>query len=328
MSGLRRDSLGRLNRRSFLGASAAGSLALSSAASFAAADRSPVLRVAHLTDIHIQPELQAPQGLIACLHHLQSLPRKPDLILSGGDHVMDCYRQKRDRTKTQWDLWANTLKQECSIPVRSCIGNHDIWGWDKAKSDTTGSEPEFGKRWASDVLSLNRPFYSFDQGGWHFVALDSVRPGSREQLFAAFLDEEQFAWLEQDLSALPADRPVLIWSHIPLVSALPPMMNAGQSPLEDMSIECGHIHSDGARVLALLTRFPNLKVCISGHLHRIDRVLVKGVNFHCSGAVSGKWWRGANDGFSEGYSIIDLFADGAYEWQYVNYGWKADPSPA
>ncbi len=37
---------------------------------------------------------------------------KPNLILSGGDHVMDAVRQKRDRTQVQWDLWKNVLKAE------------------------------------------------------------------------------------------------------------------------------------------------------------------------------------------------------------------------
>ncbi len=96
-----------------------------------------------------------------------------------------------------------------------------------------------------------------------------------------------------------------------------------QSPLADLSIECGHIHSDGARILKLLPQFANVKVCISGHLHRIDHVEIKGIHFHCAGAVCGRWWRGANDGFPEGYSLIDLNSDGTYAWQYVPYGWNA-----
>lgn len=315
------------SRRGFLqtaGAVAAGSLVLPRSA--IAAARRRVLRIAHLTDIHIQPELRAPDGFRACLNHMEALPDKPQLILTGGDHVMDCYRQPRERTRAQWDLFASVLKQESSIPVKSCIGNHDIWGWNKTKSETTGNEPEFGKNWASQVLAIPHPYYSFDQAGWHFIALDSVRPGARDEVFAAFLDEEQFAWLEKDLASVPPTTPVLIWSHIPIVSALPPTMNAGQSPLADMSIECGHIHSDGARILELLTKHPNVKACLSGHLHRIDHVEVKGVHFHCNGAVCGKWWRGGNDGFPEGYTVVDLYDDGSYQLSYVTYGWEVIPA--
>jgi 3',5'-cyclic-AMP phosphodiesterase len=55
--------------------------------SFAATENSSakrVLRIAHLTDVHVQPEKRAGEGLAACLNHVQQLPDKPDLILTGG----------------------------------------------------------------------------------------------------------------------------------------------------------------------------------------------------------------------------------------------------
>ncbi len=131
------------SRRTFL-ASGIGLAATSLTAGLngiAAAERKRVLRVAHLTDVHVQPELRAPEGMAACLRHVQTSADKPDLILSGGDHVMDCVRQTRDRTQVQWDLWKRISSAENSIPIRSCIGNHDIWGWNKSKSGATGSEP-------------------------------------------------------------------------------------------------------------------------------------------------------------------------------------------
>src|SRR5215211_3857967 len=41
---------------------------------------SGTIRVAHLTDFHVQPELDAPRGMAKCLHHAQG--RKPDLIMN------------------------------------------------------------------------------------------------------------------------------------------------------------------------------------------------------------------------------------------------------
>src|SRR5215210_4903766 len=90
------------------------------------------IRVAHLTDFHIQPELQAARGVAQCLHHAQSLPRKPDLILNTGDCVFETLHADRARTRTQWSLWQSVLKNECSLPIEHCIGNHDIWGWSKS----------------------------------------------------------------------------------------------------------------------------------------------------------------------------------------------------
>ena len=35
------------------------------------------------------------------------------------------------------------------------------------------------------------------------------------------------------------------------------------------------------------------------------------------------WWRGALDGFPEGYAIVDLYDDGSHTCNYVAYGWLA-----
>ncbi|MEW6252818.1 MAG: metallophosphoesterase [Planctomycetota bacterium] len=101
----------------------------------------PALRVAHLTDMHVQPERRAGEGLTACLRHLASQPDKPDLILTGGDLVMDAFEAGFDRTKLQWELFTRILKDECGTPVEHCLGNHDIWGWNRKKSGATGDEP-------------------------------------------------------------------------------------------------------------------------------------------------------------------------------------------
>ena len=59
----------------------------------------------------------------------------------------------------------------------------------------------------------------------------------------------------------------------------------------------------------------------------VDHVTIKGVNFHCNGAVCGSWWKGPNGGVAEGYALLDLYDDGSNTCEYVGYGWKADPPP-
>src|ERR1700712_1605293 len=73
------------------------------------ASRKRVLRLAHLTDVHVQPELGAAQGLAQCLRHIHNQADKVDLILNTGDAVMDCFSENAARTRLVWDLWNDVL---------------------------------------------------------------------------------------------------------------------------------------------------------------------------------------------------------------------------
>ncbi|MCS7301017.1 MAG: metallophosphoesterase [Fimbriimonadales bacterium] len=144
----------KLSRRDFL--KGLGSVALGGAlATRASAAPNPrrkrVLRVAHLTDIHLQPEGIAVEGTIACLKALHKAKNRPDLILTSGDSVMDVFAQNAERARTLKALWRKVWGENCKIPSRHCIGNHDVWGWNKARSGCTGNEPDYGKKWAMDL---------------------------------------------------------------------------------------------------------------------------------------------------------------------------------
>lgn len=89
---------------------------------------------------------------------------------------MDAFAEGFDRTKLQWELFTGALRRECSLEVRHCIGNHDIWGWNKAKSKTTGDEKGWGKSWATETLGLDRPYYSFERGGLAIRGLGQRSP--------------------------------------------------------------------------------------------------------------------------------------------------------
>lgn len=325
----------RSTRRDFLAATgatlagfaAAGRIASASAQSNAsgsaatsAATRKRALRIAHLTDVHVQPELKADQGLIACLKHVQSQPDKPDLILNGGDAIMDSFGHDQARTKLLWGIWKGALKSDCGVPVQSCIGNHDIWGWNKREAKTTGAEPQYGKQWAMDELGLSRPYHSFDRAGWHFIALDGVQPFG-EDGYIGRIDDEQFAWLQSDLKSVAAGTPILLWTHIPIFS-IAAFVNDTHDK-EDWRVSGGVMHIDAIRMQQLFLKFPNVKLCLSGHLHLVDRVDYTGVTYFCDGAVSGAWWKGDHHECKNGYAMLNLYDDGSFEREYVTYGWQA-----
>jgi len=303
------------------GSGSRSKVAATTAASSAARKR--VLRVAHLTDTHVQRELKGDQGLTACLRHVQSLKDKPDLILTGGDNIFDAYDQGEGRAGELFSLWQRLCRDECSIPMEHCIGNHDIWGWNRSKSKTSGTEANYGKKWAMDVFGLPSPYRSFDRDGWHFIVLDSVQhdPENADGYIAG-LDDPQFEWLKQDLARVPAGTPTLVLSHIPIISATALFESREPKSLK-RSIPAGWMFTDAMRVKTLFARHPTVKLCISGHMHLVDRVDLSGVTYLCNGAVSGAWWKGKHQDCVEGYALLDLFDDGKAEWAYMPYGWKA-----
>jgi 3',5'-cyclic AMP phosphodiesterase CpdA len=311
-----------LNRRSFLSA-LASTLAGSMTVRSANPTRSPkrVLRLAHLTDVHIQPERRAAQGFAQCLTHVQSQPDRPDLILFGGDCIMDSFGQGKDRTRTQWDLWQRVLKSECSLPFHSCIGNHDVWGWGKS-SGVSPTETAYGKAWAIDELRLPKRYYAFTRAGWKFIVLDSTHPSENRHGYVGRIDDEQFDWLQTELDKIPREQPVLVLSHIPILAACV-FLDGNNEKSGDWVVPGSWMHLDTRRLTALFHKSGRVKACLSGHSHMVDEVSYLGTTYYCNGAVCGNWWNGKYHQFAEGYALIDLYDDGSTSREFVVYGWNA-----
>ena len=328
-----------ISRRDFLLAGSAGTcLVAGTMPSSTAADlsRSRRLRIAHLTDIHLQPELQAARGLEACFAHVQARQAAanggiagaggdsgpPDLIITGGDTIMDAFEVDMARTKLQWELWRKVKADHCGIEMHSVVGNHDVWGWARAKAGTTGTEPLYGKRWVCDEFGRDLPYTSFDRGGWHIVLIDSIFPN--EQGYIGRLDDAQWDWLERDLAAIDPATPVIIFSHMPILSATPLAVAGPSAPgTTGIQVPGSRIHVDGDRFQTLFARRRNIKACASGHMHLIEQLDYQGVRYLCNGAVSAGWWKGRNRDTDFGYAVVDLFDDGTVERRYVPYGWTA-----
>lgn len=318
-------------RRGFLrnSALAVGGLSLSGAAAALASEASAPaenehqasrsFRLALLTDVHLQPERGAEAGFVQALRHVQSLNDKPELILNGGDAIMDALAVNDKRTTEQWTLWNKVLRDECSLPVLHCIGNHDIWGWNKKASGTTGREPGWGKQSAVDQLGLKGRYYSVDRGGWRFLVLDSSFPDEKNT-YIAQIDDEQFAWLEQQLQQTPRDTHVAVVSHIPILSVS--HVEFSEIFIDEPRRRLGATHADAKRLVRLFRKHPQVKLALSGHLHLTERIEYAGVTYLSGGAVSGNWWRGPHYGTAEGYLIVDLFDDGHARQQYMPYDWQ------
>ncbi|GAB4461641.1 MAG: hypothetical protein OHK0029_27230 [Armatimonadaceae bacterium] len=297
-------------------AGAALAATVPTAKSSAHPQRQRALRLAHLTDIHVQPQGKAPGGMAACLEHVHSLKDRPDLILNGGDSIMDALARDYSTVKAQWDVWEKTLTANCSLPVMHCIGNHDVWGLDREKSKTSGSEDQYGKKWAQEVFQLTERYYSFDRAGWHFIVLDSTMP--RDSGYTARLDDPQREWLAADLQKTPRTTPILVLSHIPILCGCA-FLDGENEKTGNWVVPGAWMHTDARKIKDLFFQHPNVKLAISGHIHLRDRLDYNGVTYLCNGAVSGAWWGGNYQETEPGYAVIDLFTDGTFAHQYVPY---------
>jgi 3',5'-cyclic AMP phosphodiesterase CpdA len=284
-----------------------------------AADPGPkrgVLRIAHLTDVHVEPGDRAARGLAACLRHVQALADPPDVIFNGGDAIQDGFAASRASTRAQWDVWRKVLRDECGFPMEHCLGNHDLWGGDRKKGSAPAADPLQGKQWALDVYGLSERFRSFDRAGWHFIVLDSTF--AHGEGYEARLDDTQFEWLAADLGKVSAGTPVLVLSHIPILCACG-FFDGTNERNGSWVVPGSWMHLDARRLKDLFHRHPNVRLCLSGHIHLRDRVDYNGVTYLCNGAVCGAWWRGAYQECRPGYGLIDLYDDGTFDHQYLTY---------
>jgi 3',5'-cyclic AMP phosphodiesterase CpdA len=314
-----------LRRREFLAAAGAVSLVPSAAARAdgAGTGRVPALRFAHLTDLHCCADRRAPEGIAATFRHLRELDasRPVELVVTGGDLIMDSFETSREEALAQWNLLDGLLREHCRPPLEHCLGNHDLWGWCRAKCASDGSEPDLGAGLACARLGLARPWRSFDRGGWHFVILQSVAPDPDDPCgYLGRLDAAQMAWLEADLAAGTA--PTVVVSHIPILTVTPWTRGKGYDQGRTGQISGGLVHLDAQPLHRLFRRSGRVKLALSGHMHLIDRCVADGITYCCDGAVCGGWWKPDDAHCEPTYAVVDLFADGSFEHRMVASGWR------
>ena len=278
--------------------------------------KSKKLRFAVLTDIHVKQGIGAEAGMARAFHHAQSLKPKVDFIINGGDSIMDSLEADKQTTKMQWDLFHSLLKQENSLPVYHCIGNHDVWGW-FVKNDSLEADKLYGKQWAVEVQQLPGRYYSFTKDKWHFMVLDSTQLNP-EGGYIAYIDPQQLDWVKQELEK-NKDKFICIVSHIPLLSICAGLFFNKTETNGDLKILRNLMHTDFIELKKLFLQYPNIKACLSGHIHLQDEVNYLGIKYYCNGAVSGNWWKGAFYDFAPAYAVFELYDDGTSLRKMVEY---------
>ena len=99
----------------------------SSVSTLAERGSNPVLRAAHITDVHVTDTIEAPHGVEAMFAHMFGGTWAPDLVLNTGDSVMGVDGAVSGaRAKSQIDT-CRQVTAHCKAPIFSCLGNHDVW---------------------------------------------------------------------------------------------------------------------------------------------------------------------------------------------------------
>lgn len=304
-----------LDRRRFLSLAAAG-VAVSSLPSFAmvpaAAEDFSFLFV---TDTHIQPELHATEGCQMAFKKARTM--HADFTIQGGDHIFDGLAVPMSRSIELFKIY-NETEQQLGLKVYHTMGNHDVLGlYPKSGYDLT--DPMYGKTYFEEKVGPR--YQSFDHKGVHFIILDSIG-FTPERTYFGFLDEIQLAWLRTDLAKVSPATPVILISHIPLITAYAQYSAPPAMPYKYNSLSVSNTYE----ILPLLAKH-NVIGVLQGHTHVNEKVEFNGITYITGGAVSGNWWKGIHEGTPEGFTVCTV-KDGKLTTRYETYGFHADPISA
>jgi 3',5'-cyclic-AMP phosphodiesterase len=205
------------------------------------------LRFVQISDSHIGFDKPANTDVTATLltavAKIKASAEQPSFVLHTGDltHLSK---------PSEFDTLQQVLG-ELSLPVFYVPGEHDV-----LEDDGKSYLQRFGKG------TQGAGWYSFDQGGVHFIGLVNVVNLKAGGL--GTLGNDQLDWLEKDVKRLKSSTPIVVFAHIPLWSVYP---------------EWGWGTDDSARALSHLKRFGSVSV-LNGHIHQVMQKVEGHVSFH------------------------------------------------
>lgn len=188
--------------------------------------------------------------LKAAVDAINALPVQPRFVVHTGDITHLSTPQQFDDAKQ--------ILNGLRAPLFALPGEHDFIG-----NDPKGYFAAFG---GATMQNSARGWYSWDQDGIHYVALVNVFNFEKMGLLGA----EELSWLQRDLAPLGNERPVVVFTHVPLYALYP---------------QWGWTTEDGSRALALLGRFDNVTV-LNGHIHQIVRHREGNIEFASANATA------------------------------------------
>ncbi len=219
----------QMTRRSFLYSMAAGFLTLAGCHPKTAAwpargsDRGE-LRLAFYTDVHARQEWETPTAL---QHAAAAINARPaDLVIAGGDLITDGFQSTEPVAATRWDVYMQ-MHRAIEVDLYPVIGNHDLVAANPKDGSPPAGDP---RRIFRERMGLERTYYSFDAVGYHFIVLDSIHITRDDLQYRGMIEPEQMAWLKRDLAHTSKSTPIVVVTHIPLLTAFYSATKGGTFP--------------------------------------------------------------------------------------------------
>jgi Icc protein len=218
------------------------------------ADDKKLFTFVQISDTHIGFHKDANPDVVGSLRRavadINDLAQKPAFVLHTGDltHL----------SKPEEFGQARELFQEIQVDrLHTVPGEHD------ALDDGVAGYLKF-----FDHDGKGLAWYSFDQGGVHFIGLNNVLNFKLGRLAA--LGEEQLAWLKKDLSGVRHSTPIVVLAHIPMWNVWEPW---------------GWGTADSTQAMALLRPYGSVTV-LNGHVHQVLQKVEGHVALHTARSLA------------------------------------------
>jgi len=188
-------------------------------------------RLALVADAHLQDgdvRRGPARALAQAVAEIRSLSPAPDLVLFAGDLA------------------------HAGDPKALALGKEILGDLPGTLALVMGEGDSAGKGARSWIRLFGEPRFSRPYPGFHLLGLHtSLATSRRGPVFE--VGKEQRGWLAGELARLDPAQPLVVLSHAPLREIFRPW---------------GQWTRDGAQVMSLLSRFPQV-YCFHGHVHRV-----------------------------------------------------------
>jgi len=301
----------RFDRRQFLALAGTTLSALPARAWWRAAGAAGCsLRIAFFTDVHARAEGETARAMAMAAAAING--RRPELVIAGGDLISGGFQSAAKTVEPRWQAYLE-MHRSLKGKVEPVIGNHDLVAAIPEDDSPPAADP---KARFCEAFGLERTYRFFDAGSYRFFLLDSIVVTGGEEKYNGRVDDQQLRWLASELESTNRNTPIVVATHIPLLTAMYQATEGATEPALPNRVVVNN------REVLELFKDHNLLLVLQGHAHVNEMIRWGETTFITGGAVCGKWWRGSYHGTREGYGLLTLWPD-RVDWEYLTYGWKA-----